>query len=265
MPIIFHLRDHKVNVANFTANVATTAFPSLLTTGLLQHDDLPVYNATCVADDVRDRPGANHLFFVHTTDAASWVDIMKRPTGSLCGHVVFASSVGVNGIPVGALTDRCHACHWKAEDFTNPPPRLKLWLEQIRTLDISKIEWALLAPLPTEAIFALRLLCEAWLLNNWNPLGDYKKLELETIPGFKSYAPTTPAGIVITAPSSKTQWLTPFEGNAAELAHQMPDADSKTAVETFFTAADAKLPEFRQVVDLFLALSKALTSTGFAQ
>ena len=207
MSIVLHLRDHRIQVLNFQPDVQTSVFPGLLRSELLNHLDLPTYDASCVDQDAAERSGLRHVFFVHTPDQAPWV---AKLANEMKGHVVFASTLGVNAVPAGAPPDRCHPCYWKPADFVVPPPRLKRWLEQLKGGDIAVVDWSLLHPIAPESLHAVKILCQGFQLAS-----DPKYSRVVNLP---------------------TDWTTLFGSDLESTLKDVPD-DAKQAIILFLRSS----------------------------
>lgn len=104
-----------------------------------------------------------------------------------------------------------HGCHWSPADLLadSRPRRLDRWISQIKVGRVSKIQWALLRPPPTEHLYALKLLCDAWELNSGKPEMAH-------------------SGIVINAPTTAVDWFRPFDKNVKEENAEMIAAGIET-------------------------------------
>lgn len=119
-----------------------------------------------------------------------------------------------------------------------------------------------------ESVFALHLLCEAWLLSRKWPdeLSDAQSAELKAALQIKGEGLQLPTGIDLSAPSEWQEWLKPFKikpGDSLDpLLDEMTTAELRTSVEKFFNPKNTSQPEFGDVKELFIAIKKSVESNS---
>lgn len=192
---------------------------------------------------------ADACVFLHSqTYRQQWENGFKE--GTFLGHLVVVSTQGGKSLSKSGC-DRVHLCFWTPSHFeeTNKGNhrRLRKWIEQIKSDDFDKVDWSLLQPAPTEQLYALRLLCEAWDLN--------KGREEDVHNGYTLKAPVIP-----------NDWFNPFgqtalNNSATEaIASGMVLDDAKNEVRTFLSkivhrnsVLDEDVQSLRQVLDQTIA------------
>lgn len=105
-------------------------------------------------------------------------------------------------------------------------------------------------------LYALRLLCEAWLLAHANPTDGIALPQpvLDAL-GCSKGIPPLPIDFPLAVPATRGDWLAPFQTTkASRVAIQMPDRASQDAVHKFFAEFTNDSPSVAQVTVLFLAL-----------
>jgi hypothetical protein len=118
-----------------------------------------------------------------------------------------------------------------------------------------------------EIFAALKVLCEAWLLKNWN-VNDSLSKDVCRRYGWDRCPPPLPGTFEITSPEKPQDWFsafgkTPSPTAADEIAEAIPF--EKTEVVAFLkkrAEAGDKGPTFTKVASLFLALDKAICGFG---
>jgi hypothetical protein len=134
----------------------------------------PFYrNASCDPDnESANATAADALILLHHSDNLStWHQHVSGAQPVLRGHLVVISNPGRVVIPQQFHHERIHACAYTPEDFyqKSQPQRLQAWIHQIRKGEIENVTWTLLHPAPTERLWALRLLCEAFFETRTKP------------------------------------------------------------------------------------------------
>jgi hypothetical protein len=87
---------------------------------------------------------ANAILFCHSDGReARW----KRKADSIACQVILVRSKGGQRSESNR-TGNLHGCHWSPDDFVREPQSLEIqkWIEQVRSGEISQIDWPLLQP-----------------------------------------------------------------------------------------------------------------------
>jgi hypothetical protein len=126
-------------------------------------------DASCdAANEPDSAKAANTVIFLHhNNNLETWHRNVSGNEPAFRGHLVVISTPGAVVIPQNLRHDRTHACVYKPEHFypgKEQPPRLRAWIDQVKAGRIEDVNWTLLQPAPTERLWALRLLCEAYEL-----------------------------------------------------------------------------------------------------
>jgi hypothetical protein len=211
--------------------------------------------------DFTPSPNDGVVFIHHTslqcTEESAKVLTEKHP------NTVFVWIYGA-GLPNGPSGDR-HYCVRAV--ITKPRDerfsvRVRKFLSDFEAS--GKPTFTLLEPRNRESLFALRLLCESWLLLHWNEGAAFltqrevaKALQIDPA-GY-----TLPAGIQLTPPSSPPTWTAPFgKGSVETIVNELTSEDAKGAVRSFFADMSGAQPDFARVADLYLLLDAAVRASS---
>lgn len=107
-----------------------------------------------------------------------------------------------------------------------------------------------------DSVWALRLLCEAWLLTNWP---SPEAVHLKNILQLEGDKPRLPKGIVLIPPVTLDAWLAPFSANDGRdpldlILSQLTANESKKVVRDFFQKLKDRPAESNDVTKLFMEL-----------
>jgi hypothetical protein len=272
MPIHFFLRDHHKSVVNYVPSSAPTEWEEKLKSGgvlftVSSVNDESLALTAALDADIRSE---NAVVFLHQKyKRVDWEEAFRD--GRCKGHLIIASTAG--GSALGSSNhERIHICMWKPDDFSPAsgaqPNRVQRWVEQNEAGDIHKVQWALLAPAPTERLWALRLLCESWLLMNWDKASNFSKGdELAKALRVESGKYELPDGVQLNPPQSAEEWTSPFREDqdgdpVGTITKELASDTARAAVQTFFTDMKSASPDFTRVANLFLLLDSAVRASN---
>lgn len=172
---------------------------------------------------------SNAVLFVHSQDEASW----QQVANNVDCHIVLVRNDGGHE---KAVNDKgnLHGCHWSPNAFVNGGGRAALFLGQVRTGDVSALDWSLLQPGPN-SLAALSILCQGFLAVEISSAG-------------------TASGIGVRAPATPVDWFKPFGmspqiSSAKKISEMMGDAESEASE---LLAAVVNQREIRELVEAFL-------------
>ena len=194
-------------------------------------------------------PLAPAFLFVHCTrvlpnEVQAWsahhkemivvcVSAGSRPAGATDTRLVYWRREIVNK-PTDAMFERC------AKSFIGVT---REHLKQHGVLP-EQLPFHLLEPSATESFYAMRLLCEAWIISDGKPVGEC-------------------SGIKIKAPVAPNDWFRPFQkevsvANAKIIAAEMSPNEMQSIIESFLTKI---VVENTVLKDDVLELKRALDSS----
>lgn len=249
----------------------------------------PVYSLDELQNLVKDSPQDLFLFVVHDSACGrdEWRNLKSTVQSllELPPYLMFVNAVGLDRrtsddgrihsstIPfpgetsLSHLTDRLRRLAAKFEPL--PAARAQDSREVISQRRQAWNEWETNGH-ASEIAWALRLLCEAWLLKNWPDVTAYPKLQtLRATLQIQGEKPQLPEDIDLRPPSNRDEWLNPFReaGDTTDplpaILNEISTDDAKTVVKNFFSKSpETFAPTFDDVADLFLSVNTTLKASS---
>ena len=201
---------------------------------------------------------ADNIVFLHSLQWQSWNNAQEDPVDTFNCILIHVGTHGFSGM-APPYRDRRFASRFTASEFRDTGRGADFFASLAR----GQPNWNLLNPVITETLFALRLLCEAWLLTHWSQASAYS--EAHTLKGalrLEGDPTTLLQRIPLHAADRYNEWCGPFRVGPDAIASQMPDTMSQAGTSKFFKSINDQSPSFTQVAELLAALSVSFSPTG---